>query len=126
MQQRTEPVKLVVAFDPAPVTTGGWKMEQGRHGWYAAAMRAASSNWFAWSTAVLLAGFLSADWVHSLWEIPLAIVGTCCLIMAFYARMPSEPCLSRLPFSHCQIRTLPPPKMVVGQFESYSRSMSIP
>jgi len=61
-------------------------MEQGRQGCHAPAMRAASSNWFAWSTAVLLAGFLAADWVHSLWAIPLAIVGTSCLIMAFYSR----------------------------------------
>jgi hypothetical protein len=51
-------------------------------------MRAASSTWFAWSTAVLLGAFYAADWLNSLWEIPLGIIGTCCLVMAFIARMP--------------------------------------
>jgi hypothetical protein len=60
----------------------------GRRGFYAPAMRAASSTWFAWSTAVLLGAFFTADWLDSSWEIPLGIIGTCCLIMAFHARDP--------------------------------------
>jgi len=51
-------------------------------------MRAASSTWFAWSTAVLLGAFFTADWLDSSWEIPLGIIGTCCLILAFHARDP--------------------------------------
>jgi len=51
-------------------------------------MRVASSTWFAWSPSVLLGAFYTADWLGSLWEIPLGIIGTCCLIMAFIARDP--------------------------------------
>jgi len=58
------------------------------HGWYAPAVRAAASTWFAWTTAVLLGAFYTADWIGSLWEIPLGIIGTCCLIMVFIARDP--------------------------------------
>jgi len=53
-------------------------------------VRVGSSTWFAWSTAVLLGAFYTADWLDSSWEIeiPLGIIGTCCLIMAFIARDP--------------------------------------
>jgi len=64
------------------------QLAQRRRGWYAPAVRAAASTWFAWTTAVLLGAFYTADWVGSLWEIPLGIVGTCCLIMVFIARDP--------------------------------------
>src|SRR5207253_5327745 len=67
---------------------GGIDLTQGRPGLYARAIRVASSTWFAWSTSVLLGAFYTADWLGSLWEIPLGIICTCCLIIAFIARDP--------------------------------------